>query len=178
MISEENEQMPDSGVLERISERILSSSYVQALKSALQGEKKIAIIVDGPNILRRQKTRQIKLDDIDDIVKEFGKPSIKKVILNEFASKSLIQAIINSGYEPIVTPYDIYITMAIEVMETLNQNKKIGLFVLGSRHARIAPILLKIKEIGIETVVVGFETGMSIAVKKITDKICFIDIEE
>lgn len=173
MTLEENEKIPDSGVLERI----VGSSYVQALKNALQGEKKIAIIVDGPNILRKQKTKQVKLDDIDAIVKEFGKPSIKKVLLNEFASKSLIQAIINSGYEPIVTPYDIYITMAIEVMEILDQNKKIGLFVLSSRHARIAPILLKIKEKGIETVVVGFETGMSVAVKKITDKICFIDIE-
>ena len=68
--------------------------------------------------------------------------------------------------------------MDISTTAKLDQNKKIGHFVLCSRHARIAPILLKIKEKGFETVVVGFETGMSVAVKKITDKICYLDIEE
>ncbi|MCG3216208.1 MAG: NYN domain-containing protein [Candidatus Heimdallarchaeota archaeon] len=168
--TEEVETAEEKRLYERITDRILSSSYIKILRERLSGERKTAIIVDGPNFLRKVRDRQIKLEEIDEVAKDTGLAIVKKVILNEFASEKLIQAITNSGYEPIVTSYDIHITMSIEIMKILQKNKSVGLIVIASRDARIVPILLKLKEKGIETAIVGFEPGLSVAVKKMADQ--------
>ncbi|MHA1345552.1 MAG: NYN domain-containing protein [Candidatus Heimdallarchaeaceae archaeon] len=169
MNDSDTETQEERKLIEKIIDRIQSSSHIQSLRDRISGEKNIAIIIDGPNFLRKIKDRQIKLEEIDEIVKDLGKPIIKKVILNEYAGENLIKAIANSGYEPIVSPHDIYLSMSIEVMDILIENRKIDLVVIASRHARTAPILLKIKEKGKETGIVGFEPGMSTSVKKIAD---------
>jgi len=171
----EEETAEERKLYEKIADRILSSSYIQTLRDRLSGERKIAIIVDGPNFLRKVNGRQIKLDEIDEKIKDIGKAVVRKVILNEFASEKLIQAVINSGYEPIVSPYDIYITLSIEVMNILKQNSDLESVIIASRHARITPIMLKLKEKGIETIIVGFEPGFSVAVKKHADKIFLLN---
>ena len=176
MTTDENEFEEDKGRLERIAERVGSISYIQTLKALIQGEKKVAVIVDAPNILRRVNDRQIRLEDIDEQITDIGKIVIKKVILNEHASENLIKAVTNSGYEPIVSSHDLYITLAIEAMSLLNQMKNIDTLVLATRHARAGPILLKIKERGVETVIVGYEPGLSVALKKTADIVKIIDI--
>ncbi len=160
---------------ERISDRILSSSYLQALRGRLTGEKKLAVLVDGPNFLRKTNDKQIKLEDIDNKILDFGKATIKKVVLNEFASQKLIKAITNSGYEPIVSVHDIHISLAIEAMNVIQKEKQIDMVILASRHARVNPILIKLKEKGIETAVVGFEPGFSVALKKSADYTLLIE---
>ncbi|MBY8999907.1 MAG: NYN domain-containing protein [Candidatus Heimdallarchaeota archaeon] len=176
MNDSEIETPEERKLIEKIIDRIQSSPHIQALRERISGEKNIAIIVDGPNFLRKIKDKQIKLEEIDNAVKGLGKPIIKKVILNEYAGENLIQAIANSGYEPIVSPHDIYLTMSIEVMNILTENRKIDSIVIASRHARTVPILLKIKEKGKESVTVGFEPGMSTAVKKIADVSFLIEV--
>ncbi|MHA1397522.1 MAG: NYN domain-containing protein [Candidatus Heimdallarchaeaceae archaeon] len=158
MYEDEEETVEEKKLYERITTRILSSSYIQSLKGRLLGEKKVAVFVDGPNFLRKINNRQIK--------KSLGRVTVKKVMLNEFASENLIQAVTNNGYEPVVSPYDIYISLSIEVMKLLNREKKINVIAIASRHARVGPILLKIKEKGIESCIIGFEPGMSVALKK------------
>ena len=169
MNDSDNETQEERKLIEKIIDRIQSSPHIQALWERISGERNTAIIVDGPNFLRKIKDRHIKLEEIDDLTKDLGKPIVKKVILNEYAGEKLIQAISNSGYEPIVSPHDIYLTMSIEVMNVLMESRKIDTVIIASRHARVAPILLKIKEKGKETTVVGFEPGMSTCVKKIAD---------
>ncbi|MHA1668644.1 MAG: NYN domain-containing protein [Candidatus Heimdallarchaeaceae archaeon] len=166
MYEDEEETVEEKKLYERVTTRILSSSYIQSLKGRLLGEKKVAVFVDGPNFLRKVNNRQIKLEEVDEIVKSLGRVTVKKVMLNEFASENLIQAVTNNGYEPVVSPYDIYISLSIEVMKLLNKEKKINVIAIASRHARVGPILLKIKEKGIESCIIGFEPGMSIALKK------------
>ncbi|MCK5304633.1 MAG: NYN domain-containing protein [Candidatus Heimdallarchaeota archaeon] len=169
MVDSDTETQEERKLVEKIIDRIQNSPHFQAFKERISREKNIAIIVDGPNFLRKIKDRQIKLEEIDEIIKDLGKPIVKKVILNEFAGEKLIQAIANSGYEPIVSSHDIYLSMSIEVMDVLMENRKIDSVIIASRHARTAPILLKIKEKGKETAIVGFEPGMSTSVKKIAD---------
>ena len=176
MIDSEIETPEERKLIEKIINRIQSSSHIQALRDRISGEKNLAIIVDGPNFLRKVKDKQIKLEAIDEQIKDLGKPIIKKVILNEYAGENLIQAIPNSRYEPIVSHHDIHLTMSIGVMNGLNESRKIDTVVIASRHARTAPMLLKIKEKGKESVIVGFEPGMSTAVKKIADEFFLIDI--
>lgn len=169
MNDSDTETQEERKLIEKIIDRIQSSPHIIALKERISGEKNTAIIVDGPNFLRKVKDRQIKLEEIDEITKDLGKPIVKKVILNEYAGEKLIQAIANSGYEPIVSPHDIYLSMSIEIMDVLMENRKIDSIIIASRHARTAPILLKIKKKGKETAIVGFEPGMSTSVKKIAD---------
>jgi len=175
-MSEENEEeavlVDEKSLYERISERIFSSSHIQALRARITGEKRIAIFVDGPNFLRKIGDRQIKLEEVDEQVKDLGRPVYRKVILNEHAGQKLIQAITNSGYEPIVTPHDTYVFLSIEIMDAIKDSGKVDVVVIASRHARIGPILMKVKEKGIETAVVGFEPGFSIAIQKSADN-CF-----
>ena len=178
-MSEQNNELEihdERSKLEKIANRISSISYLQSVRSFLSREKKIAVIVDGPNFLRKVKNKQVKLDDIEDKIKDEGKIVIRKVLLNEFASESLLQAVFNSGYEPIVAAHDIYIQMAIEVTKLLSE--KIDLIFFATRHARAVPIVQKLKERGVEVALVTYESGLSIALKKTIDKIYFIEIDK
>lgn len=172
------QETPEKSLKERITDRISSISYVQSLKQFIWREPKTALFIDGPNILRKIGSKQIILEDIEEAIKKLGKPGIKKVILNEHASTSLIQAITNSGYEPVVTPYDVHIVLAIEIAKSIANNKNLGTIIIASRHAKIAPILLKIKEQGIETGLVAFEPGLSVAAAKIADHVFLIPVDE
>ena len=171
----EEETAEETRLVERITRKIMNSSYIQSLRLRISSDKKIAIFVDGPNFLRKIKNRQIRLDEIDNKIENMGTTIVKKVFLNEFASDNLIQAITNSGYEPIVSSHDIYILMATEIIKSIGKGIKPDIIVIASRHAKISPILLKIKEKGIETAVVGFEPGFSVAVKKTADIVFCLD---
>jgi uncharacterized protein (TIGR00288 family) len=172
LTEKEIELVDEKSLFERISDRLFSSSYIQALRGRITGEKRIAVFVDGPNFLRKVNNRQIKLEDINEQITNLGRSIVRKVILNEHAGQKLIQAISNSGYEPIVSLHDIHVTMSIEIMSTIEDSRNVDIVVIASRHARVAPILIKVKEKGIETAVVGFDPGFSVAIQKSADK-CF-----
>ncbi|NHJ03526.1 MAG: NYN domain-containing protein [Candidatus Heimdallarchaeota archaeon] len=140
----------------------------KTVKNIFSKQKKIALIIDAPNILRRVNNRQIRLEDIEKIASKFGQIKIAKVILNRHAPKNLLKAIENSGYEPIVATADIYIRMAIEIMDSVF-SKNVDIVIIASRHARCAPILRAAKANGLDTAIIGFQPGFSIAVKNAAD---------
>lgn len=140
----------------------------KTVKNIFTRQKKVALIIDAPNILRRVKGKQIRLEDIEAVANKLGQIKIAKVILNRHAPRSLLKAIENSGYEPIVASSDIYIRMTIEVMDCVFK-KNVDMVILASRHARCAPILRAAKANGLDTGVVGFQPGFSIAVKNAAD---------
>lgn len=140
----------------------------KTVKNIFSKQKKIALIIDAPNILRRVNNRQIRLEDIEKIASKFGQIKIAKVILNRHAPKNLLRAIENSGYEPIVATADIYIRMAIEIMDSVF-SKNVDIVIIASRHARCAPILRAVKANGLDTAIIGFQPGFSIAVKNAAD---------
>ncbi|NHJ85686.1 MAG: NYN domain-containing protein [Asgard group archaeon] len=140
----------------------------KTVKNIFTKQKKVALIIDAPNILRRINNRQIRLEDIEAIANKLGQIKIAKVILNRHAPRNLLKAIENSGYEPIVASNDIYIRMAIEVMDSVFQ-KNVSMIIVASRHARCAPILRAAKANGMDTAIVGFQPGFSVAVKNAAD---------
>ncbi|MHA1199332.1 MAG: NYN domain-containing protein [Candidatus Heimdallarchaeaceae archaeon] len=171
----EEETAEETKLVERITNRILSSSYIQNLRLRISSDKKLAVFVDGPNFLRKVNNRQIKLEEVDSKIESMGTAVVRKVFLNEYATDNLIKAITNSGYEPIVSTHNIYILMSLEIMKAIEKGIKPDIIVIASRHARISPILLKVKEKGIETVVIGFEPGFSVASKKTADLVFSIE---
>ena len=160
---------------EPVDQDALSSSLAdqkgigfKTVKNIFAKQKKIALIIDAPNILRRINNKQIRLEDIEKIANKLGQIKIAKVILNRHAPKTLLRAIENSGYEPIVATSDIYIRMAIEIMDCVFQ-KSVDMVIVASRHARCAPILRAAKANGLDTAIVGFQPGFSVAVKNAAD---------
>lgn len=140
----------------------------KSLKSLFRREKKISILVDGPNLLRRIGNRQIKIEDIDDVAEKLGSIVDRYVYLNRHASDKLVEAMVNSGYNPLIISGDIYVSLAMKALEII-QRDRCDIVLIGSRDARVVPILMKLKEKGIDTAIVGFDPGFSVALQNVSD---------
>lgn len=139
-----------------------------SLKSLFRRENKVSILVDGPNLLRRIGNRQIKIEDIDEVADKLGTIVDRYVYLNHHASDKLIEAMVNSGYNPVVTRGDIYVALAMKALE-ISKRDRCDVMLFGSRDARVVPILMKLKEKGVETAIVGFDPGFSVALQNVSD---------
>lgn len=141
---------------------------IRALKAVIRRSKTVAIIVDGPNVLRKINGRTIRLEQIEHTAAQLGLPTVRKVLLNNQAPDKLRQAIVNSGFQPVVSASDIYIEMATISMEIASTNGP-DIVLIASRHARCTPIVFKLKSKGIQVAVMGFEPGFSVALKNAAD---------
>ena len=64
-------------------------SYLGSKKE--KGRKKIGLLVDGPNMLRKEF--QMDLEEIRAILKDYGDIKMGKVFLNQYASEKLVEAV-------------------------------------------------------------------------------------
>ena len=139
------------------------------VKNLLRRQQRVSIIIDGPNILRKVGNKQVRLEDIEEAVSELGSINEKFTILNPNASQKLVQAISNSGYNPIiVSTGDLHLKLGLTVLEVAERNRN-DILVIGSRDARCTPILVKLKEKGFKTAIIGFEPGFSVSLKNNAD---------
>ena len=136
------------------------------LKKKVSAQKNIGLLVDGPNMLRKEFN--LDLESIRDLMSEYGKMRVGKVLLNQYASDKLIEAIVNQGFTPIVVAGDTDVHLAMEAMELI-YNPNIDVLALMTRNADFLPLLNKTKENGKETIVIGAEPGFSIALQDTTD---------
>ena len=51
---------------------VVSKSTWSMIKGMLKREKDVALLVDGPNILRKFEGRQVKLEDIEEAAAQLG----------------------------------------------------------------------------------------------------------
>jgi len=149
----------------------LSLSKVQKIKEILSRRKqeirkKIAVLVDGPNMLRKEFN--LNLVEIRDILSEYGDIKVAKVFLNQYATDKLIEAVENQGFEPVITSGDVDVRMAVEAMELI-YNDLIDVLALVTRDADFRAVLKKAMEIGKETIIIGMEPGFSTALKNSAD---------
>ena len=138
------------------------------IKNLFKRSDRLSIIVDGPNLLRKSRKGQVKLEDVIEASSELGSITEKIVILNTFASKKLIQAIVNSGFQPVVASGELYLKLAILSLDLVYRNPG-DIILIASRDARCTPIIMKLKEKGVKTAILGFEPGFSIALKNNAD---------
>jgi uncharacterized protein (TIGR00288 family) len=128
--------------------------------------KKVALLVDGPNMLRKEFG--LNLDVVKEMIDEYGKIKVGKVFLNQYASDKLIEAITNQGFSPIIVAGDIDVQMAVEAFEAIH-NPNIDVIALMTRNTDFLPLINIAKEKGKETMVIGAEPGFSIALKNSAD---------
>lgn len=129
-------------------------------------KKKIGILVDGPNMLRKEF--KINLKEVRDLLSDYGDIKVAKVFLNQYATEKLVEAIENQGFEPVVTSGDVDVRMAVEAMELI-YNDSIDVLALVTRDADFKAVLMKAMEKGKETIIIGVEPGLSTALKNSAD---------
>ena len=148
----------------------LSFSKLQKIKKYLSSRKqdriKVGVLVDGPNMLRKEFN--VNLQEIREILSEYGDIKVAKVFLNQYASEKLVEAIENQGFEPIITSGDVDVRMAVEAMELIF-NDAIDAIALVTRDADFKSVLKKAMEMGKETIIIGAEPGFSAALKNSAD---------
>ncbi|MDI6806822.1 MAG: NYN domain-containing protein [Candidatus Aenigmarchaeota archaeon] len=133
----------------------------------------IAIFIDGPNLLRKEFA--IDLREVKKRAGKYGRVIIAKVFLNQFAPEKLIEAIINEGFESVISlakgeeeETDIDVSLAIAAMEAVF-TKNIDTLAIATRDADFLPLIQKAKEYGKQVIVFGSEPGFSSSLQNAAD---------
>jgi uncharacterized protein (TIGR00288 family) len=149
---------------------------LEVLKKMFNKDKPgIALLVDGPNMLRTQHS--LDLGKIRKEVQKYGVIRSAKVYLDQFASDKLIEAIVNQGFETEITTGDVDVTMAIEAMEyTLDKN--IDILALMTRDTDYRPLLIKARAKGKKTIIIATDIAFSVALKNTADIIILFKKED
>ena len=137
-------------------------------------ERNIGLLVDGPNMLRNEF--HLDLEMIKGIVSESGIIKVAKVLMNQYASDKLIEAVVNQGFTPIIVAGDVDVQLAVEAFE-LVYNPNIDVIALMTRNADFLPLINIAKENGKETMVIGAEPGFSVALKNSADSAIVLNTE-
>ena len=143
-------------------------------------EKNVAILIDGPNFLRKEF--DVSLSEIKKIAKKYGRITVAKVFVNQFAPSKLIEAIINEGFECLTylsekEDQDIDVALAVSAMEIL-LTKNIDVLVLCSRDTDFFPLIQKFKEYGKTVVLVGIKDNVPSSLRKSSDFVEFLREKE
>ncbi len=132
----------------------------------------IAIFVDGPNILRKEFN--IDLSKIKSYLKAQGDIKVAKVFLDQYATDKLVEAVVNIGFETVITVGDVDVAMAVDATDIVH-NKEIDTIVFVTRDSDYLPAILKAKVHGKKTMVFLVEEGSATALKNTVDVVVFID---
>jgi uncharacterized protein (TIGR00288 family) len=138
----------------------------------LSRRNNIAVFVDGPNILRKEFN--VDLSKIRRYLQKDGVLKISKVYLNQYATDKLMEAVVNLGFETIITVGDVDVAMAVDATDVVH-NKEIDTIVFVTRDSDYLPAILKAKKHGKYTMVFLVEEGSATALKNTVDKVIFLD---
>ncbi|ADE36668.1 MAG: TIGR00288 family NYN domain-containing protein [Methanohalophilus sp.] len=152
------------------------SSIVKYLSTKKEvGRRSIGLLVDGPNVLRKEF--DVNLEEIRDVLKEYGNVKIGRVFLNQYASNKLVEAVENNGFEPVICSSDVDVRLAVEGMDLVH-NPNIDTLALVTRDADFKPLLNKANEHGKETIIFGVEPGFSTALRNSSDYVVILNTGE
>ena len=150
-----------SQILDQVKRKLRKASQER-------GQKNIAVFVDGPNILRKEF--DIDLTDIVGVLKAYGKIKIGRVFLNQYAHKKLVEAVVNQGFESVVTVGDIDVSMAADAVETIF-NDDIHALAFVTRDSDFLPAITKAKRYGKDTIVIMAEESGADSLKNNADHV-------
>lgn len=134
-------------------------------------DKSLAVFVDGPNILRKELG--IDLEMIKKEAQKNGSIKVGRVYLNQFASQKLVEAVVNQGFEPVISTTDIDVVMACDATE-MTFNESIDAIVFATRDSDFLPAVIKAKNRGKETIAIMGEEMSAAALKNTVDKVVFL----
>lgn len=136
------------------------------IDNSREDKKNLGLLVDGPNMLRKEFCSD--LDFVKNLLVDRGNLRVGKVLLNQYASDKLIEAVVNQGFSPMIVVGDVDVQLAVEAFELIH-NPHIDVVALMTRNADFLPLINIAKENGKETLVIGAEPGFSIALQNSAD---------
>ncbi|QHN07928.1 TIGR00288 family NYN domain-containing protein [Methanothermobacter sp. THM-2] len=136
------------------------------IDNSQEDKKNLGLLVDGPNMLRKEFCSD--LDFVKNLLADRGNLRVGKVLLNQYASDKLIEAVVNQGFSPMIVAGDVDVQLAVEAFELIH-NPHIDVVALMTRNADFLPLINIAKENGKETLVIGAEPGFSIALQNSAD---------
>lgn len=145
---------------------------IEKFKDILKKRNKLAVFVDGPNVLR--KDVNLSLREIKENLKMIGLMKICRVYLNQNAPSKLVEAAVNEGYEVITIPSDVDVCMAVDATSAI-YNNSINIIVLVTRDTDFHFVLKKAKEMGKATIVVGAKENFSSALRNTADEAILLE---
>lgn len=131
----------------------------------------IAVFVDGPNMLRKEFN--IDLSKIKSQLQKDGSLKIARVYLDQYATDKLIEAVVNLGFESVITVGDVDVAMSVDATEAAF-SQEIDSIVFITRDSDYLPAILKAKRQGKKTIVYLVEEGSAVALKNTVDRVVFI----
>ncbi|OQX21386.1 MAG: hypothetical protein BWK75_03220 [Candidatus Altiarchaeales archaeon A3] len=145
---------------------------MEKFKDLLKKKNRLAVFVDGPNVLRRDVN--LSLREIKENLKIAGLIKICRVYLNQNAPSKLVEAAINEGYEVVTTPSDVDVCMAVDATSAI-YNPAINVIALVTRDTDFHFVLKKAKEMGKATIVVGAKENFSSALRNTADEAILLE---
>jgi uncharacterized protein (TIGR00288 family) len=133
-----------------------------------KGRPRIALLVDGPNILRKEFS--VNLLEVKKELLKHGDIRVAKIYLDQYASQKLIEAMVNQGFDTVTTTGDVDVTMAIEAMEYA-LSPSIDTIALMTRDIDYRPVLVKAKAHGKGTIIIATDVAFSAALRNTADKV-------
>src|SRR5690554_4246080 len=88
------------------------------IHNSIKDMKNLGLLVDGPNMLRKEFCSD--LDVVKNLLVDRGNLKIGKVLLNQYASDKLIEAVVNQGFSPMIVAGDVDVQLAVEAFELIH----------------------------------------------------------
>jgi uncharacterized protein (TIGR00288 family) len=148
--------------------------FLERLRNKQPARPSVAFFVDGPNMIRKEF--KIDLRDIKRRVEKYGRITVGKIFVNQFASEKLLEAIANEGFETIIAlgdpeqKTDVDVAITVHAMEAI-ANPAISVIALASRDADFLALIQKAKEKGKMTVLVAAEPGLASSLRHAADHV-------
>jgi uncharacterized protein (TIGR00288 family) len=132
-----------------------------------------AVFVDAPNMIR--KDAKIDLAEVKEILAKEGRISSAFVYVDQYASRKLIEAVINQGYKAVVTSGDVDVAMAVDSVYYAATAKDITAVVFVTRDTDFVPAITRIKELGKRIYIISLRFGFSAALPHYADRLIMLD---
>ncbi|GAB4381841.1 TIGR00288 family NYN domain-containing protein [Methanothermobacter thermautotrophicus] len=136
------------------------------INNSRKDKKSLGLLVDGPNMLRKEFCSDLEF--VKNLLFDRGNLKVGKVLLNQYASDKLIEAVVNQGFSPMIVAGDVDVQLAVEAFELIH-NPNIDVVAIMTRNADFLPLINIAKENGKETLVIGAEPGFSVALQNSAD---------
>ncbi len=117
-----------------------------------RGETRVALFVDGPNLLREEF--DVDLDDLRAVAADHGQPALTRLYLDEHASPSLVRAAESRGFEAVTTSGDVDVRLAVDLTRVAVTDGA-DVVVVASRDADFKPAVEAANAAGVRTVAVA-----------------------
>lgn len=139
--------------LREILSRRNGSKKIGSLSKRTQDGKKVALLIDGPNILDEDSEERV-LKDIREITMEIGDLRVVKVILNQYSTDRFVEEVSNQGFEPIVVSGETGVRLSIEAMRYMYK-PYIDIIAIATTNHEFLTIFNRARGLGKETMLIS-----------------------